>query len=336
MTNPVQPIVIKRQSFAERIQPQLNLLLNALQTQRQQQLYEQQMQNQVMMQERSQALGLLTQGLQQPGFANTDVAKQLENKIGLPGFSKEFEKLRTAANRQQAKQFEEYLEGIDVDDQTKQGLRAVFVAKQLNPDTPAEVITDLYRRIAPEAPLSALDKARLAEIQASTRRIIQQIGADRIKNPTPADQRAIADALGIPFMPGINYAEIFEAIQKREPDDPPSDIAIRVAMQLAMATDISGMRTIFTPEQAVKMGADIVSSLTPGVVIEPEFPPEMGAALEALQQGQTIWLGLLSEGAKEKDIESQVREWIMSKYGPFLTRERVNDILQRIKSAARK
>jgi len=325
------PTVTQIPGGLEPLQQGLAQLIQALQNKQAQQQANQRLQMSITAQqdaqERSQALNLLVEGMKEPGFESTPQAEELEGRVGIPGYSKEIGRLRTQRNRALMAEMEKTIDGLGVDEQTREALRSVTVIKLLNPDTPAEVLNDLYQRVAPEAPLSALDEANLANVRARTRQIDRTLQQFNLDNPTIEDQQGVARVLGMDFFPGVDYIDIYETVKSRK-DDTPSDLAVTVAMQFARQTDLFG-RPVFTTEQAVSMGADVVSSLVPGAAITPTYTPQQRSRIEAASSAMTAWIGLRGEKMKDPEIRRTLANELLIRYGISLTREDINDILDR-------
>lgn len=277
-------------------------------------------------QERNRALQLFAAGIQQAGFETTEAATELESTLGIKGFSKELAGLKTKASREEARQFEEWLTGMNVDEKTTNALRSSFVAGKF--DFNADEITRLYNTLAPEQ-LNALDQMRLFEIQ-------NRVAKQRLDfaNKSPENQRTAFGVLGQPlgqFVPGVDYVGMIDDFAKEaakeETERDPSRLVMSTALSLMNNfKDILG-RPGITPSDAIGMAASMVGSIFPGAM--QDFQPTPMMLQQADAMGKAVsGINMIRDNERNKvktlgrrfkndtEIEDWLRESLRAEYGP--------------------
>jgi hypothetical protein len=287
-------------------------------------------QQQLALSQRQQAIGMLTQGIQTGGeeFLKSDSAKELATQAGAADLPKDLADALRRSKRERFTAFETSLEGFQLDEQSKLALRAGFTLQAAG--FPAATVSDMVQRMSPDAPLSPLDEARLNEIRLKMARL------------KPKNQQAAFSVLGFPeeeFVPGVDYIGMLEDITtaaRKEFD--PSKLVLNGAFRLlADFKDILGRRTV-TPAEALDMSQQMVGSLFPGAAAL-EFPPEMGAQLEAManaidfinlsreKDGEVTVGGRTEKFKNDKELEDFIRTQLRLIYGPPIEPV-LNDILR--------
>ena len=289
------PIVLRQKGPLEGLEKVLPPFLGALQDRRtreiqeaqfsqRQALLERQLEQQQQSQQRSQAAKFLMAAINQGVPVTDPLIAQFEQTLGAPGMAKAFVDATARSKAKENREFEESLETGDFSDAAKRGLRLDRALAGLATPPTAEIRTQMFLMVAPGEE-SALEKARLEEIRARTRKLNRELEATEA--PTEAQQRRAAAAQGIVgdnFLPFIDYAEILTTRLKQKESDPGA-LVIRTALNLiAQTTDILGQPTSL-PQEAVSVAIGVIRDIVPGAE-DIQISPESQAVL-AVQESAT-------------------------------------------------
>ncbi|KKK85130.1 hypothetical protein LCGC14_2776400, partial [marine sediment metagenome] len=282
------PIVIRQKGVGEVVQQAAVPFLNALQDRRAQEiqkaqfsqrqaLLDRQLKQQQESQQRSQAATFLMAAINQGVPATDPIIAQFEKTLEAPGLAKAFVGATERSKAKESREFEEFLEKSGFSNVAKRGLRVDRALAGMATPPTAEIRTQMFLMVAPGEE-SALEKARLEEIRARTRKLNRELEATEA--PTEAQQRRAAAAQGIVgdnFLPFIDYAEILTTRLKQKESDPGA-LVIRTALNLiAQTTDILGQPTSL-PQEAVSVAIGVIRDIVPGAE-DIQISPESQAVL---------------------------------------------------------
>jgi hypothetical protein len=236
-------------------------------------------------------------GLRTPGFESTDEAKTMEQQLGIPGLGQAIAQARNQSQREAMARVDAYVESLPDNPRLRAGIRASMAGAAVG--ATAEIQNATFKAFAPDLPLDELERARLAEMRANTRRIERDL-ARMPKEPTQADQQHAYKILGFPadqYVEGLDYVGILQD-QLKKKDDDPRRIILNTAIQvMAQDRDLLG-NPRKTPTQALAIATEWYRNIYPESSLPAGLTGQAEAELSATREALRTAQGIVSGGMK--------------------------------------